>query len=125
MIEYIHDEQILKYGGRLGFHRDPSLLDEISALARGCEGDTYQKAAFLLRSLITAHVFKDGQHRTAFVVTSLFLRENGKEIRCNNYSQARTFLKDIRAHDLDEIARWLKYGDPRGKEESRPDNAEA
>ena len=34
-------------------------------------------------------------------------------------------LKDIRAHDLDEIARWLKCGDPRGKEESRPNNAGA
>lgn len=112
LIEYIHDAQIHRYGGRLGFHRDPSLLDMIVAQTRRCEGGIYRKAAFLLRSLITAHVFRDGQHRTAFFVTVMFLEQNGESVHCDDYGQARTFLKGIRMYDNDQIARWLEFGHP-------------
>jgi death-on-curing family protein len=111
LIEYVHDEQIMKYKGRLGFHRDPSLLTRMVAETRRFEGDIYTKAAFLLKQIITTHVFKDGNHRTAFVITEYFLNENGEAMRVTDYQEARTFLKDIRKHDLERIARWLKYGD--------------
>lgn len=121
LITYIHDQQIAKYGGRLGFHRDPSLLAKIISETKRRNGDTYSKAAFLLRTIITSHIFKDGQHRTAFVVTEMFLRENKQSIHCN-YQQARMFLKNIRSHNVEEIARWLRHGDPRRERESSPNH---
>jgi len=110
LIIYIHDEQIHAYGGRLGFHRDSSLLTRIIKATREYDGDIYQKAAFLLRELITAHVFEDGQHRTGFMVAAVFLRENGESLHCADYRQARSFLKSIRMYNVDQIAEWLRHG---------------
>ena len=110
LIIYIHDEQVKEYGGRLGFHRDRSLLTLIINETRRCEGDIFHKAAFLLRKTILTHVFKDGQHRTGFVMVDMFLRENHRKMYHSDYLQARTFLKRIRTYSIQEIVEWLKYG---------------
>ena len=123
LIVYIHDEQIKKYGGRMGFHRDPSLLDMIVRETRKYEGDIYQKAAFLLSKIIYTHVFKDGQHRTAFATTEMFLRKNGARIYYRDYKEAQRFLKEIGQYKIDEIAEWLRHGRHPGREETdRRDN---
>lgn len=112
LIVYIHDEQIRKYGGRMGFHRDPSLLSAILKETRKYEGDIYQKAAFLLKEIVTAHVFEDGQHRTAFVTVEMFLRQNGETLYYRDYREAQRFLKRVHEHTLGEIAAWLRHGHP-------------
>ena len=95
----------------MGFHRDRKILDKILADSREYEGDIYEKAAFLLRRLIVDHVFRDGQHRTAFVVAVDFLRKNDGSIYHGDYQKARSFLKSIQAYDVEQIARWIRYGD--------------
>jgi len=111
LIEYVHDEQIRKYGGRMGFHRDSKILDRIIAGTREYEGDICEKAAFLLRRLIVDHVFRDGQHRTAFVVAVDFLKKNNGSIYHGDYQKARSFFKEYRAYDVEQVARWIRYGD--------------
>jgi len=106
----------------MGFHRDRRILDKIIADTRNHEGDVYGKAAFLLRKLIVDHVFRDGQHRTAFVVAVDFLRKNGGDIYYADYQKARSFLKSIRAYDVEQITQWIRHGDLRREGKNSRDN---
>lgn len=72
--------------------------------------DVYHQAAYLLRKLVTAHLFEDANKRTAWATTEIFLErhdftpaERGKPVE--------KVLKRIRRYDVDEIAEWLESGD--------------
>ena len=70
----IHEDQIERYGGAHGI-RDPGLLE--AALFRPQTGyyDTLiDEAAALWESLSQNHPFVDGNKRTAFAATFVFLR---------------------------------------------------
>lgn len=70
----------------------------------------YQRAAYLLRKLITEHVFKDGNKRTAWVTTREYLEEHG--LRPAEMSdRVPHILRRIRRYDMVEIARWLETGE--------------
>ncbi|MCD2203852.1 Fic family protein [Halobacterium sp. KA-6] len=71
--------------------------------------DVYTRAAYLLRKLITRHVFEDGNKRTAWVTTRKFLDDHG-EIPAEHGPNAEQFLKRIRRYDVEEIAEWLETG---------------
>jgi len=76
----IHDMQIERFGGADGL-RDPGALE--SALFRPQSGyykDLFQEAAALWESLSQNHPFVDGNKRTAFVSTFLFLSVNNLEV---------------------------------------------
>ena len=76
----IHDMQIERFGGADGL-RDPGALE--SALFRPQSGyykDLVQEAAALWESLSQNHPFVDGNKRTAFVSTFLFLSVNNLEV---------------------------------------------
>lgn len=76
----IHDLQIDRFGGADGL-RDPGALE--SALYRpqsGYYNDLIQEAAALWESLSQNHPFIDGNKRTAFVSTFLFLSINNIEV---------------------------------------------
>lgn len=76
----IHDLQIERFGGADGL-RDPGALE--SALYRPQSGyykDLIQEAAALWESLSQNHPFIDGNKRTAFVSTFLFLSINNIEV---------------------------------------------
>lgn len=71
--------------------------------------DLYHRAAFLLRKLITAHLFEDGNKRTAWVTVREYLSENGETPARRDPDAARV-LRRIRRYDVTEIAEWLESG---------------
>lgn len=107
-----HDEQLAEHGGAAGF-RDEGLFD--SALARPLNLAAYESpdAAALAASYAVAlaknHPFVDGNKRTAFVATELFLWLNGHEL---NASDAECVLAMLAVADgeWDEatLAAWLR-----------------
>jgi len=81
-------------------------LREILAEAARYE-DVYLRAAYLLRKLITAHLFEDGNKRTAWVVTRDYLGQKGIEPAEREIVVERV-LRRIRRYDVEEIAKWLE-----------------
>ncbi len=69
----------------------------------------FMKAGAILYSIITFHPFVDGNKRTAFETTKIFLRLNGYEIIAPkdgvDFTKA---IADGKITEVSEIARWLK-----------------
>ena len=87
----IHADQIDRYGGGEGI-RDPGLLE--AALFRPQTGyypTLIDEAAALWESLSQNHPFVDGNKRTAFAATYVFLAINGLEITATD-GQAQDFV---------------------------------
>ncbi|HIH19805.1 TPA: type II toxin-antitoxin system death-on-curing family toxin [Candidatus Micrarchaeota archaeon] len=92
----------------LSKERLASLLEECKTL----NGDVYDKAVFLLASLIRKHPFASGNRRTAFIVTKAFLIENGVSFNVkDDPSQARV-MTGIREgyYSNEEIKEWIQHG---------------
>lgn len=91
----IHDEQIAEHGGLAGV-RDQSLL--LSALARPRNLAAYGKpdiadlAAAYATALARNHAFLDGNKRTAWVVTEVFLLKNGYELTADDREGVEVML---------------------------------
>jgi len=86
-----HDLQLRRYGGAPGI-RDMGLVE--AALFRPQTGyykDIIEQAAALWESFLMNHPFVDGNKRTAFAVTDVFLRVNGIRI-VSNSKQTGDFL---------------------------------
>ena len=103
----IHADQIERYGGGEGI-RDPGLLE--AALFRPQTGyypTLIDEAAALWESLSQNHPFVDGNKRTAFAATYVFLAINGREITATDdqaqdfvlglYSASRVTFENLRA----------------------------
>ena len=71
--------------------------------------DLWSKAAALLHSLIGNHPFVDGNKRTAFTATSMFLELNGQVLAADN-DEALDLVRRVIAERLDtqEIAAWRR-----------------
>ena len=102
-----HADQIERYGGGEGI-RDPGLLEV--ALFRPQTGyypTLIDEAAALWESLSQNHPFVDGNKRTAFAATYVFLAINGLEITATDdqaqdfvlglYSASRVTFENLRA----------------------------
>lgn len=108
----IHDEQLAEHGGLSGA-RDTKLLQ--SALARPQNllnygaPDIVELAAAYGYGISRNHPFNDGNKRTAFVVTELFLLLNGYELTATNESCVLTMLK-VAAGEISEqeFAQWIR-----------------
>lgn len=74
------------------------------------EEGLYDRAARLLRDLITRHLFEDGNKRTAWAVTNEYLARQG-ETPAVTGPPAERFLLRIRRYNADEIAEWLETGE--------------
>jgi len=70
----------------------------------------FQRAAILLRRLISAHIFEDGNKRTAWVTTRKFLEAHG-EGPAERTPGAERVLYRIQRFDTEEIATWLRTGE--------------
>ncbi len=103
----IHADQIERYGGGEGI-RDPGLLE--AALFRPQTGyypTLIDEAAALWESLSQNDPFVDGNKRTAFAATYVFLAINGLEITATDdqtqdfvlglYSESRVTFENLRA----------------------------
>ena len=90
----IHADQIERYGGGEGI-RDPGLLE--AALFRpqtGYYATLIDEAAALWESLSQNHPFVDGNKRTAFAATYVFLAINGLEITATD-DHAQDFVLEL------------------------------
>lgn len=112
VIVAIHEMQLAEHGGLEGV-RDAGLLD--SALGRAPNLAAYgtPDAAALAAAygwgLARNHPFIDGNKRTAFVATELFLSLNGFELMADDANCVLTMLS-VAAGDLaeDAFAAWLR-----------------
>jgi death-on-curing protein len=108
----IHDQQIAEHGGTNGI-RDMGLIE--SALARAknlasySASDVFDLAAEYGYGIARNHGFIDGNKRTAYVVTLLFLALNGHDLTAQAVERVLVFEKLGRGELApDEFARWLR-----------------
>ena len=105
----IHADQIERYGGGEGI-RDPGLLE--AALFRPQTGyypTLIDEAAALWESLSQSHPFVDGNKRTAFAATYVFLAINGLDIIATD-DEAQDFVLGLYATSsitFDNLRAWL------------------
>ena len=113
-VEAIHNRQLAEHGGAPGV-RDPGLL--ASALARQKNLFAYEGEDSMLPRLAAAyafgiarnHPFVDGNERTAFVVSLLFLRLNGFTIVATQEERYQAFLALAEGRlDEAELTAWFE-----------------
>lgn len=106
----MHTALIRRYGGAPGL-RDAGALE--AALYRPQTGyyeDIVAEAAALLESLAINHPFIDGNKRTAFAATDVFLRINGWQLQrppMQIYAEMIQMF-DTGAFDLAHLEPWLR-----------------
>ena len=105
----IHEDQIERFGGAHGI-RDPGLLE--AALFRPQTGyyeTLIEAAAALWESLSQNHPFVDGNKRTAFAATYVFLAINGLAVTASD-ADSQTFilgLYDAGEVNFENLHSWL------------------
>ncbi|MGJ8564292.1 MAG: type II toxin-antitoxin system death-on-curing family toxin [Alphaproteobacteria bacterium] len=106
----IHEDQIGRYGGASGL-RDPGQLE--AALFRPQSGyykDLIAEAAALWESLSQNHPFIDGNKRTAFMATFVFLYTNGVKLMASA-NDTETFILNLYntgTFTYDNVEAWLR-----------------
>jgi death on curing protein len=80
LVYEVHDNQIAEHGGASGV-RDAGLLASalarpLNAFAYGVE-DIFDLAALYAAGVVKNHPFVDGNKRTGFILSELFLNANG------------------------------------------------
>ena len=108
----IHDEQLAEHGGAAGV-RDRNAFESAMArpqnLAAYGEPDLPALAAAYAFGLARNHAFVDGNKRTAFVVSEVFLALNGARLAATDAEAILTFVA-LAAGDIgeDELADWFR-----------------
>ena len=108
----VHEEQLAEHGGAAGV-RDVALLESALArprnLAHYGEPDVCELAAAYAFGLARNHPFIDGNKRSAFVATELFLMLNGWQLTATDADCVLVMLS-LAAGDIDEtpFAAWLR-----------------
>ena len=108
----IHEQQIAEHGGSLGI-RDLGLIE--SALGRPKnlllynDPDIFDLAAAYGYGIAQNHGFIDGNKRTAYVVTRLFLVLNGYDINASAVEKVIIFER-VGKGEIDQpgLAIWLR-----------------
>ena len=108
----IHDEQLVEHGGAGGV-RDGNAFESAMARPRNLaaygEPDLAALAAAYAFGLARNHAFVDGNKRTAFVVSLLFLALNGVRLAATDAQAILTFVA-LAAGDISEeaLADWFR-----------------
>lgn len=105
----VHEELLEQFGGHPEFERGIDLFSVVLKEVKDARG-IYGKAAVLLRRLVDVRIFCDGNHRTAYSVTDIFLRMNGKRIHEDSERKVIRFIKDVKCYTVDDIEAWLRDG---------------
>lgn len=110
----LHELMIKKHGGSSGV-RDKGMFE--SAIHRpfatfsgeDLYPDVYLKAGALIQSIVKNHPFVDGNKRTAYVSTFMFLKKNGVDLIVQK-TIGKKFMLEVANKNLsvDEISSWLK-----------------
>lgn len=108
----VHDRQIAEHGGMPGL-RDPGLLAGALArpqnLAAYGRPDVADLAAAYAFGLIQDHPFLDGNKRTGYVVSRVFLLLHGADLAAPLAERVLAMLR-VATGDLDEpgLAAWFR-----------------
>ncbi len=108
----IHAEQLAEHSGESGL-RDDSFLDFALERPRNLfaywSKDLFDLAATYACGIMESHPFLDGNKRTAFVTSLLFLELNGVIIEANREDKVTVFLQ-LASHQWGEkeLALWFK-----------------
>ncbi len=95
MVLALHDEHLAEHGGPTGIRDLGSLQSALSRaknLVAYADPDIPALAAAYGFGIVRNHPFVDGNKRTAFVVTELFLALNGYELIAENAACVGTML---------------------------------
>jgi death-on-curing protein len=108
----IHDQQIAEHGGTDGI-RDIGLIESALARPKNLEtyaaSDVFDLAAEYGYGIARNHGFIDGNKRTAYVVTLLFLVLNGHDLTAPAVERVLIFEKLGKGElSPDVFARWLR-----------------
>lgn len=112
VLRAVHDEQLAEHGG-LGGVRDAGLFESALARPRNLaaygEPDVASLAAAYGYGLARNPPFIDGNKRTAFVATELFLVLNGFDLHAEDAESVLTMLA-VAEGSLDEaaFAAWIR-----------------
>ena len=116
-VRYLTVEEILELVERLGAGpvRDYGLVDSAcmrpAANVFGVEAypTLDQKAAALIHSLIRNHALVDGNKRTAWLSTTVFLELNDAPVETSDEKAFDFILEAAQGHvDVPDIAAWLR-----------------
>jgi death-on-curing protein len=108
----IHSQEIARHGGADGL-RDPAALEGALARPRQLAAygtpDAADVAAAYAFGIAKAHAFVDGNKRTAWVVSRLFLADNGRRLDFER-AEAVEAMVGLAAGALSEsgFATWLR-----------------
>ena len=113
-ILYIQDRLITSTGGTPG-ERDKGILFQATTAIRieqngwGRFSDVFSKAAKLLHAIAAEKPFRDGNKRTALIVSTTFLKRNGQDLE----SPPEEILKVLRTVEEGRaapeiIAAWMR-----------------
>jgi len=107
----LHEEQLTEHGGAVGL-RDLGLLQSALArpqhLAAYGQPDVAALAAAYGYGIVRNHPFVDGNKRTAFTVTELFLILNGYELLADDRSCVMTIVRLAEGNVAEaEFADWI------------------
>ena len=112
IVEAIHQAQLRRHGGAHGL-RDEALLE--SALARPLnmaaygEPTVFELAACYAHGLSRNHPFIDGNKRTSFVASVLFLQRAGQRFTGDEAEAAVVFLSLAAGEFLEpDLAEWFR-----------------
>lgn len=108
----IHDAQLAEHGGSVGI-RDKGLLESAlhhpkNLLAYG-EPSLFELASAYAERIVKNHPFVDGNKRTAYVVTVLFLKLNGYELTASKEERVQKFV-DLAKDQItvSDFTMWLE-----------------
>jgi len=110
----IHDEQVAEHGGPTGIREFGALQSALARpqqlLAYGDPGpDIAALAAAYGFAIATSHPFADGNKRTSYVVTEVFLLLNGHQMDVDEAARADVWTR-LGAGSITEgqLADWLR-----------------
>lgn len=110
----IHDAQLAEHGGLPGL-RDLGLLESALARPRNLlahsphQPDAYALAAEYAYGLARNHAFVDGNKRTAYVTSRLFLVLHGQDLRAPDVERVLVFERLGKGEvEVEELGAWMR-----------------
>lgn len=112
----VHDEMVRTFGGEFGV-KDPGMIDAVLSRMRSSAvmgqdpfPSVFDKAAFLMHSILRYHPFIDGQKRTGLSTAFIFLGLNGYYLWSRNPVDEVHFAIHVAQgrFEVPDVTRWIK-----------------
>lgn len=112
VVHALHNRQLAEHGGGEGI-RDQGLLESALTAPKNkfhySQSEVHELAACYGFSIAKNHPFIDGNKRTAWVCTRLFLKLNSQDLKASPEEKVKVMLA-LAAGDIDQdqFATWIK-----------------